>query len=303
MSDERPSDTRADRHHATVSHSAHTVRTDPPRKGPLVPTVPATGSTVASPTVPLERIAADAAGSSRFCCRSTQPKPIPVIALVGTVLAGAVFGLALAAPPGPMNAIIAEESVVRGWPAGFRAGLGAMLADAVFFALTLAGVVAAIDRVSVLRPALYLAGGVLMLYFAVGAVREARTAGSFTDADRGVSRGFRKTFVLSLTNPYQIGFWLTVGVGLLEPGTLDVLAYAPAVGELLEGVLVVRTGSPALLLGFFGGIGCWIVGYPAALVGAGRRVDAFAPLVAAVSAAVLAGFGVVFLGLGAVRFV
>ncbi len=45
----------------------------------------------------------------------------------------------------------------------------------------------------------------------------------------------QKTFVLSLSNPYQIGFWLTVGVGLLEPGHLDVLAYAPAVGDLLEG--------------------------------------------------------------------
>jgi len=54
-------------------------------------------------------------------------------------LAGMVFGLALAAPPGPMNAIIAEESVVRGWSAGFKAGLGAMLADVVFFLLALAG--------------------------------------------------------------------------------------------------------------------------------------------------------------------
>ncbi len=305
---------------------------DAPRKESLVATGPAaTPSPVASPTAPsavvaLERIytpiatlfcgsganrrsrattvsVPTTAGSSCFSRRGSHPKPIAVIELVVTGLAGVVFGLALAAPPGPMNAIIAEESVVRGWPAGFRAGLGAMLADAVFFALTLAGFVAVIDRVSVVRPALYLAGGVLMLYFAVGAVREARTASSFTDADRGVSRGFRKTFVLSLTNPYQIGFWLTVGVGLLEPGTLDVLAYVPAVGELLEGALVVRTGSPALLLGFFGGIGCWIVGYPAALVGAGRRVDTFAPLVAAGSAVVLAGFGLAFLGLGTVQFV
>ena len=58
-----------------------------------------------------------------------------------SVLAGAVFGLALAAPPGPMNAVIAEESVVHGWSAGFRAGLGAMSADAVFFVLALLGVV------------------------------------------------------------------------------------------------------------------------------------------------------------------
>lgn len=220
-----------------------------------------------------------------------------------TALAGVIFGLALAAPPGPMNAIIAEESVVRGWSAGFRAGLGAMLADAIFFVLTLAGIVAVLDRAPIVRPVLYLAGGCLMLYFALGAVREARAATSFTEASRTAATGFRKTLVLSLTNPYQIGFWLTVGVGLLEPGTLDVLAHAPAVGQALEGALVVRTGSPALLVGFFGGVACWIVAYPAALVAAGRRVDAFAPAVAVLSAVVLVAFGLLFLAMGAVRLV
>jgi len=50
-----------------------------------------------------------------------------------TLFSGVVFGLTLAAPPGPMNAVIAEESAVRGWIAGFKTGLGAMSADAIFF--------------------------------------------------------------------------------------------------------------------------------------------------------------------------
>ncbi|RQG90369.1 LysE family translocator [Natrarchaeobius halalkaliphilus] len=215
-----------------------------------------------------------------------------------TALAGVVFGLALAAPPGPMNAIIAEESVVSGWRAGFRAGLGAMVADVLFFVLTLAGVVTVIDRYQVVRPALYLAGGLLMLYFAVGAIRAARSAASFTGDGQRASKGFRKTFALSLTNPYQIGFWLTVGVGLLESGSLDVLSYVPAAGDGLAGLLVVQTGSPALLFGFFAGIGLWIVTYPATLVSIGRRVDRFAPAVSALSAVVLAGFGLVFFVVG-----
>ncbi|SIR96761.1 LysE family translocator [Natronorubrum thiooxidans] len=217
---------------------------------------------------------------------------------ITTAFAGVVFGLALAAPPGPMNAIIAEESVVSGWPAGFRAGLGAMAADVLFFVLTLAGAITVIDRYPTVRPALYLAGGLLMLYFAVGAIEEARAATSFTDGGQSASNGFRKTFALSLTNPYQIGFWLTVGVGLLESGTLDVLSYVPGAGDALEGVFVVQTGSPSLLAGFFAGIAIWIVVYPAALVAADRRVDAFAPMIAAGSGAVLAGFGVWFLVTG-----
>jgi threonine/homoserine/homoserine lactone efflux protein len=107
-----------------------------------------------------------------------------------------------------------------------------------------------------------------------------------------------KTFVLALTNPYQILFWLTVGVGLLTPGTIDVLGYTPYVGETLTGVLVVQTGSPVLLAGLFGGIVLWITAFPTLLVAGKERVDTLAPVVAAVSAVVLAAFGVLFLSDG-----
>ncbi len=220
--------------------------------------------------------------------------------LLSTLFAGVVFGVALAAPPGPMNAIIAEESVVRGWLAGFTAGLGAMTADACFFLLALVGIVTVVQEQPTLRGLMILAGGGLMLYFAYGAVGDAQAQfSSETDAtgdhESTTGRGFQKAFVLALTNPYQIAFWLTVGVGLLEPGTVDILAKTPYVGASLTGLLVVNTGSPALIAGLFGGIVLWIVGFPATLVAAGRRVDRLAPLVAAGSAVVLGGFGVYFL--------
>ena len=227
-----------------------------------------------------------------------------------TLAAGVVFGVALAAPPGPMNAIIAEESVLRGWLAGFKAGLGAMSADAVFFVLAALGVVAFVERFPQLRAAMVGVGGFLMLYFAYDAATDVQSSflGAVTDsagadadlderveADGRAATGFRKAFVLALTNPYQILFWLTIGVGLLRLGRLDVLAQTPYVGGSLAGLLVVETGTPTLVVGFFGGIVVWITGFPAALVGADRRIDAFAPAVAALSAVVLAGFGIVFL--------
>ena len=217
-----------------------------------------------------------------------------------TGLAGVVFGIALAAPPGPMNAVIAEESVVGGWRAGFRAGLGAMSADATFFVLSLLGVVTFVDRFPLVRAAMVGVGGLLMLYFAYGAAAEARSfrpgdAAGDAPAPADESRGFRKAFVLALTNPYQILFWLTIGVGMLRPGEVDVLAQTPYVGDEFAGALVVRTGSPALVVGFFAGILLWVTGFPAALVTAERRVESFAPVVAGVSAVVLAGFGLLFL--------
>jgi threonine/homoserine/homoserine lactone efflux protein len=224
-----------------------------------------------------------------------------------------------------MNAVIAEESVVRGWAAGFRAGLGAASADFVFFVLALFGAVTFVREFPTVQAAMIAVGGALMCYYAYGAATEVgetfRSEGALPDEvaggsggarDPGPTRdevastdggasdlvagtGFRKAFVLALTNPYQIVFWLAVGVGLLEPGTVDVLRRLPLVGADLAGALVVETGSPALLGGLFVGIGIWIVGFPAALVTAERRVERFAPAVAALSALVLAGFGVVFL--------
>jgi threonine/homoserine/homoserine lactone efflux protein len=228
--------------------------------------------------------------------------PSPVVSLA----AGVVFGLALAAPPGPMNAVIAEESVLRGWTAGFRAGLGAATADAAFFVLALLGAVTFVRRVPAVEAAMVGVGGALMLYYAYGAasaVRDSFHAGDAADGrdqdapgdPTGESAGFRKAFVLALTNPYQVVFWLTVGVGLLEAGQVDLLRRLPVLGADLAGLAVVRTGSPALLVGLFVGILVWIVGFPAALVSARRRVERFAPAVAVLSAAVLAGFGFVFL--------
>jgi threonine/homoserine/homoserine lactone efflux protein len=212
------------------------------------------------------------------------------VSLLSTFLAGVVFGLALAAPPGPMNAVIAEESVLRGWTSGFKAGLGAMTADLVFLALALLGAVTVVERAPTLRNAMVAVGGLLMLYFAYGAARGAKE--SFQAAAAPESRGFSKAFVLALSNPYQILFWLTVGVGLLAPGRIDVLASAT---DALAGIVVVETGHPALLAGLFGGIAVWIVGFPASLVAAEKRVEAAAPAVAVLSAAVLAAFGGYFL--------
>lgn len=236
-----------------------------------------------------------------------------------SLLAGALFGLALAAPPGPMNAVIAEESVLNGWTAGVRAGLGAMAADATFFVLALLGLVGIVQRAPIVRGVMVAIGGGLMLYFAYGAARGALTTVDGNPNDESVTeypgsdestenrngerrsvrddpgRGFRKAFALAITNPYQLVFWLTVGVRLLDPGTVDVLARVPGVGPALAGRLVVETGSSLLIVGFFGGIAVWIVAFPTALVNARRQLESAAALIAATSAVILAGYGILFL--------
>lgn len=208
---------------------------------------------------------------------------------IASALVGAVLGLSLAAPPGPMNAVIAEESVLHGFRAGVRAGLGAAAADATFFVLALFGVATVLRDAPQIRSGMIAIGGVLMCYFAVGTVLDARET-FVDDVETEESAGFRKAFVLALSNPYQILWWLTFGIGLLEPGQTDLGSLIPFVEHF-----VVTTGSPAIVVGFFGGILLWVTGFSGSLVAAGRRVDRFAPAVAGVSALTLAGFGLFFL--------
>jgi threonine/homoserine/homoserine lactone efflux protein len=202
-----------------------------------------------------------------------------------SALAGVLLGLSLAAPPGPMNAVIAEESVARGWTSGFAAGLGAMTADACFFVLALVGVVAVVRDNPTVETAMFAVGGVLMLYYAYGAAQD---AGSFSEVEAADGRGFRKAFALALANPYQVTWWLTAGVGLLNPGEIEAFGYSLSAAN---GALTVA--------GFFAGILLWITVFPASLRAAGERVDAFGTAVAYASALVLALFGVTFLGTAA----
>lgn len=207
------------------------------------------------------------------------------VSSITAAVAGVVLGLSLAAPPGPMNAVIAEESVVRGVRAGVSAGLGAMSADACFFALAWLGVATVLQEAPRLRGTVLAVGGLLLLFFALDAVRDARR---FTpDAEASGGRGFVKAFSLSVTNPFQLLWWLTVGVTLLDPGTM-----ALSLGPIEA---TIATGSPAIVAGFFAGIAIWVTAFPTTLVALGRRVDGFAPLVAVGSATVLAAFGLLFL--------
>lgn len=210
-------------------------------------------------------------------------------------LAGAAFGVALTAPPGPMNAVIAEESALRGWKAGFHAGIGAMTADLLFMFLALVGAVTIIERVPAIQTTMITIGGILMCYFAYDAFKGVRS--SFIDEPaEQESRGFSKAFALSLTNPYQIIFWLTIGVGLLQEGQFNMSEYVPVIDTYLpEQMLIVQTGSVALLFGVFAGIFLWVISFPAIVALADDRIDSATPAIAALSGLVLAGFGVTFL--------
>ncbi len=185
--------------------------------------------------------------------------------MLGAVLLGIGTGLSLAAPPGPMNAIIAREASRHSVAAGIRAGLGAPVADVLFLIAVLLGLDAAQGTVWFDR---FLAGaaavGVVLLTWLAISTARARPA---RPDDRPTA--FWAGFGIALTNPYQIGWWLSGGVVLVEDQGMGFFV--------------------GLLAGIFG----WVVGFSIAMHRGSRRWDALAPLVQVLSADLLLAFAIV----------
>lgn len=188
-------------------------------------------------------------------------------------LAGLVLSWSLAAPPGPANALIAQEAARCGFGAGVLTGLGAVTGDLLMFLLMGVGLLALAQRVPALTVILSVVGMLLMAYFAWEAYR----AAGRPDALRASGRGsFGRSFLTVVTSPFNWGWWITVGANLFAQF------------------------GPTLLVGFFVGLTAW-VGFWSGLARAGAtRIRRFAEIVGYASALTLAVFALL-LGVAALQ--
>jgi threonine/homoserine/homoserine lactone efflux protein len=172
----------------------------------------------------------------------------------------------------------AQQVASRSWLSGWLVLLGATVADAIFFALTFYGVTTFVSPA--LRSFLFVVGGALMLYLAVSTVRNARqpTAGAMLSRPSRWASSGRSPFLLGLlvglTNPFQLGWWVAIGAGMVS-----------------------EYGS-SIAVGFFSGILLWTAVFSAIVQAGVARYERLAPVIAFSSAAVMAGFGLWFLALG-----
>ncbi len=143
---------------------------------------------------------------------------------------GVALGLSIAAPPGPMNALIANSSL-KSPVHGTSVGAGAMSADLIFFVITF--FIRNFIPKFVLE-VLYFVGGIYMLFIAFSVM-----SSKFMPASR--KGNYFVGLSLGLTNPYQILWWLTVGVFVLTQFPLFI------VPGLFLGILIWIVSFPRLI--------------------------------------------------------
>ncbi|ACP35773.1 Lysine exporter protein (LYSE/YGGA) [Sulfolobus islandicus Y.G.57.14] len=170
---------------------------------------------------------------------------------------GIILGLSMAAPPGPVNAMIANEST-KSWFHGSSIGAGAMTADLIFFIIVY--FIQGYIPMPIIN-ALYIVGGIFMLYLSYLTIKAKMPSSS-------VRGNYIIGLSMGLTNPYQISWWVTVGISMI------------------------RSLSVLIIPGFFVGILIWIIAFPKAINMLGAK---YVKYVKIISSIILVAFGVYLL--------
>lgn len=179
-------------------------------------------------------------------------------------LAGALLGLSLAAPPGPVTAIMATASLKGRVRESLLTAAGAISGDLTWLSLAILGAVTVLDRHPRAVGGLGLAGAGLLLWMARGTFRAAQ-AGVHENPTPG---SWKLGYLTVLTSPFSLAWWLANGTLLYTSWGL------PGIGGMF---LALCAFCLAFTYGFR-----WL----------GTRAASAAVGVAYGSVLVLAGFGV-----------
>jgi len=127
---------------------------------------------------------------------------------------GALIGLAIAAPVGPIGALCIRRTLRDGRAAGLAVGLGAASADTVYGVAAALGVGAAVAALGVAGVWLRLLGGLFLCYLGWRTLRERPAERPAVLGARGLAGAFGSTFLLTLSNPATIISFAAIFAGL-----------------------------------------------------------------------------------------
>ncbi|MUK88883.1 amino acid transporter [Ornithinibacillus sp. L9] len=121
-----------------------------------------------------------------------------------------LLGLSLAAPIGPVNAAQLDRGIKGGFLPAWFVGLGAITADAIYMLIVYLGVVHVIETPFV-KTFLWLFGGFVLIYTGIESMVSAKEVKASEDRNvEPLHKSFFAGFIMSITNPLTILFWLGI---------------------------------------------------------------------------------------------
>jgi threonine/homoserine/homoserine lactone efflux protein len=120
------------------------------------------------------------------------------------------LGLSLAAPIGPVNSARLDKGIKNGFWHAWVVGLGSMMADGIFMMTVYLGLVQFLS-IPILQIFLWLFGSFVLLYTGIESILKTNTLSMDCDRQKdSLFRSFRTGFIMSITSPLSILFWLGI---------------------------------------------------------------------------------------------
>jgi len=134
------------------------------------------------------------------------------------------MGILFAAPPGIVTAETLRRGVARGFPAALSVQLGSLIGDATYCLLALAGVAVLVQN-PITQRVLGIVSVLFLIYLTISGIRaelkSAPTSNPLMVLPTASRSAFLTGMFLSLTNPWAIGFWLSLGGTLASDGAME----------------------------------------------------------------------------------
>ncbi|WP_042147333.1 LysE family transporter [Paucisalibacillus sp. EB02] len=129
---------------------------------------------------------------------------------MGVFFSYILLGLSLAAPIGPVNAAQLDRGIKGGFLPAWFVGLGAITADALYMLIVYLGVVHIVE-IPFVQTFLWLFGGFVLTYTGIESMISAKEIKAGHERTKEpLHKSFFAGFIMSITNPLTILFWLGI---------------------------------------------------------------------------------------------
>ena len=196
------------------------------------------------------------------------------------VLAGLGIGLLMAAPIGPVNVLVIQRAVARGFWGGLAAGIGAVLGDGLLAAIGAFSIAAISDAMMAYGNVIQLVGGLLLLVFGLALLLRQPVMTTPPEERSHLLDHMGiipQTFILTVTNPGAV---------------LGMAAMIGGLGSIIGGL---NTNLQALILvvSVMGGSLLWWLGLSELIATIRHKLtDSRLKLINRIAGVILFGFGI-----------
>jgi threonine/homoserine/homoserine lactone efflux protein len=132
----------------------------------------------------------------------------------GILVRGLIMGFSIAAPVGPIGLLCIRRTLNEGRTSGLLTGLGAASADAIYGSLAAFGLTLITSILISQRIWLSIAGGLFLCYLGIKTLLSKPAEQTPALSRHGLLSSYASTFLLTLTNPMTVLFFLGIFAGL-----------------------------------------------------------------------------------------